>query len=781
MSRRIAAFVAVLTLVLTALSVSADDGAGRRAALRAAQEPLRDGKWDEAASALAAFRAKYAGTPEAVEAWVLEARAYLKGEKPREALAATTDFLAKHGADAWAGRMRHTAAKAYEGLGQPDKASDLLKALMDDATAPAALARIGALHAKLGDEDFDGVDVTDDLGRTVKKRNVQRARGSYRRALEIGAPPADKARIRERIATIEEELRRFAQAATMWDALLDDLRMKDRKRWPFRHEVLDEEALERFAVGRGRSMLGAGRRDEARADLSAALEAWPKGKRHMEILLLLGKERVLAWQQTNDDVAFEEGVTWLRRAIGEHREDPEAVKAQKELATVYMRRGKLEQAATEWLALVKRFPKDDFVPEARNEAARALQQAGKFDRAIQEWERFLGAHPNHELWEGVRASIVNAHYARAVDLKERDKITEAIEAYRAFAEKYPTEGRAPMALVAAGSLLRGEENHDAALAIWRGVTGRYAKSRMAPMAYGLIAVTLEDDLQRLDDAIEAYEELIKKHPRAPQAREASRRLERLRAKHLELRAEQVIGVGDAKAVHVLTRNIETLRVRVYKLGIEEYFRRKGTVQGVEKLQLEIVKPDWTLEWKLDPYKPFALIEADRALPVTEPGAYVVVAGDDDLTATCLLVVSDLEVVVKRARDRQLFVWAFDRKTQAPVAGAEVIAAGKGTLGRTGADGVWKGKSGSTSKAVLVTSKKGPATTVDRAPVSPFAAPGSGPRPMSTRTAPSTDPVTRCSGGRFSSTRTAVHTAWRRTPRRGSGSTTRVVKRCARPR
>ena len=61
---------------------------------------------------------------------------------------------------------------------------------------------------------------------------------------------------------------------------------------------------------------------------------------------------------------------------------------------------------------------------------------------------------------------------KAVDLKGRDKLQDAIEAYRAFAEKYPAEGRAPMALVAAGSLLRQEKNVDAALAIWRGVTGR---------------------------------------------------------------------------------------------------------------------------------------------------------------------------------------------------------------------------------------------------------------------------------------------------------------------
>ena len=78
------------------------------------------------------------------------------------------------------------------------------------------------------------------------------------------------------------------------------------------------------------------------------------------------------------------------------------------------------------------------------------------------------------------------------------------------------------------------------------------------------------------------------------------------------------------------------------------------------------------------------------MPVKERGAYVVVAGDDDLTCTTLFLISDVECVVKKAGGRQLLVWAFDRKTHAPVAGARVLAAGEGEVGRTGTDGVWIG-------------------------------------------------------------------------------------------
>ena len=173
--------------VLFSLQASADERAALQRALQQAEEPMRDRDWAEAAKRLGAFRAKHAGTPEAIEAWVIEARSLLLGGHGREALAATTDFLAAHGAVAWAGRVRYIAADAYEALSEPGKSADVLRERVDAVTAPKARAAIAAMHLKLADEDFDGVETKDDLGRTVKKRNVQRAYQEYARALSVGA------------------------------------------------------------------------------------------------------------------------------------------------------------------------------------------------------------------------------------------------------------------------------------------------------------------------------------------------------------------------------------------------------------------------------------------------------------------------------------------------------------------------------------------------------------------------------------------------------------------
>ncbi|MDJ0523704.1 MAG: alpha-2-macroglobulin family protein, partial [Planctomycetota bacterium] len=362
---------------------------------------------------------------------------------------------------------------------------------------------------------------------------------------------------------------------------------------------------------------------------------------------------------------------------------------------------------------VERFPKAEFVPQARDRAAQALVRAGRHDDAIAEWKRFLAAHATHPLWKSVRANIVTTAFAKGAALEARDDVGAAIEAWRAFAEAHEDDPRAPRALHLAARELRERKDHEAALTLLGAIAGRYASTGHAPAARLLAALILEDDLKRLDDAIREYEELIKKHPRTRQASQARQRIERLKRKHLEVRMDRVLGAGADPVLRVETRNIEKLRVRVYRLGLEEYFQRKGTLQGVENLQLEIVKPDWTSEWTIDGYAAHRLIQADRKLPISERGAYVVVAGDDDLTSTTLFLRSDLEIVVKKSEGKQLLVWAFDRATHKPVAGARVLAAGQGEVGKTGKDGVWIGtgkKQGIRARNVLVISDQGAAST-----------------------------------------------------------------------
>ncbi len=705
MSRRLIPFLLILLVVAVVVPASADENAVRRDALREAQEPLRARQWGDAVARLSAFRLQYPDSKEAIEAWVLEARALLLAGQAQEALEATSAFLARHGEEAWAGRIKHTAADAYAKLGRGKEAADVLRERVDAATSKEARAAIAALHVRLADADYEGVETKDDLGRSIEKKDMARALTSYRRALDVGLPMPESLRVRERVALCQEELKQFDGAVATWAGLLDEME---------RGEIPADDAMRQsWLVGRGRAALGAGKLDASRKDLREALASKPEGKLAMEVLLLLGEERLRTAELRNDDVAFEEGVTWIRRGILEYRNDPRAVDAQKRLAVGYEQRGQSEKAAAEWGALLERFPDDPFVPEARDRRALDLARAGRFDDAIREWERFLAAHPNDPRWQTVRGRILDAAFRKGLARAEAKDADGAVAAFRAFAEAYPTDERAPQALAAVGDLLRGEKDFEGAIQAWRHVEGRYAKTPSAPQTLLKIALTLEDDLGRLEEAVKAYEELIERYASTSEAGQAGTRLERLKAKHLELRMERVIGLDETPALRVVTRNIPKVDVHVYRLDMEEYFRRKGTVMGVEKLQLEVVKPDETAAWTIDEFKPFALYEVDQTVPVEGAGAYVVVAGDEDLTATVLFLVSDVEVVVKKVRGRDLLVWASQRKDQTPVAGARVLVA-EGTkvreVGKTGADGVWHSEVRRSADHVLVLSESGLAAT-----------------------------------------------------------------------
>lgn len=706
MRTRLTIAVLALAAFSLSLSASADPAADRRAALRQAQEPMRDRQWAQAAQTLADFRVQWANTEEAAEAWALEARALLLAGKAREALDATSAFLAAHGQDAWAGRVRHTAAEAHAALGDPAKTSELLHALAEDAAAPAARARIAALHLKLADDDFDGVETKDDLGRSVKQRDVARALASYQHALAVGLLPADEPRARERVAGCFEELGNPAAALEAYALLVKE---RDTAAAP-----AAPESAERWRVGQARAALRAGRLDEARALLIDARQKYPRGKLGLEVLHLMGQERLTPRDGRVDDLAFEEGVALLRQAVQEHRDHPDAPAAQRRLAEAYEQRGLSEKAAQEWSALVDRAPQHAGAPEARHRAALALAQAGRFDDAISEWNRFLSAYANHPLWPEVRERIAAAAFDKAGALKARGDVAGAVAAWKAFAEQRPDDPRAPTGLAEAARALRETKDAEGALGLLRAIAGRYATTPHAAAARLEVGLILEDDFKRLDEAVAAYEEVGAKHAGTPQAQQAAERLQRLKSKHLELRMERVQGTAEPATLRVVTRNIEGLRVRVYRLGLEEYFTRKGTLEGVEALQLEVVKPDLTTEWKFEGYRPFVLTEADRPLPVKGAGAYVVVAGDDDLTGTVMHMAGDVECVVKRGNRGDVLVWAFVRGTTAPVVGARVLMPTDGgvvrEVGKTGADGVWRGAPSSAGDKVLVLSEQGAASS-----------------------------------------------------------------------
>ena len=137
-----------------------------------------------------------------------------------------------------------------------------------------------------------------------------------------------------------------------------------------------------------------------------------------------------------------------------------------------------------------------------------------------------------------------------------------------------------------------------------------------------------------------------------------------------------------------TRNIDKLEMRLYRLDGEAYFRKMHTFRGMENLDLALIEPDKLWTYEVPDYEKHREIESAATLPVSEAGLYVVTAGDDELEATTVVVVTDIAVAVKAGR-RDILVYAQDAKTNRPRGGCRVLVSdGKRIIleGTTGDDG-----------------------------------------------------------------------------------------------
>ncbi|MFQ5845724.1 MAG: MG2 domain-containing protein, partial [Planctomycetota bacterium] len=330
-----------------------------------------------------------------------------------------------------------------------------------------------------------------------------------------------------------------------------------------------------------------------------------------------------------------------------------------------------------WREFLRRFPQHERAPQARIRLATGLTALHRYDDAIAEWQAFLAAHPNDPGWQKARAAIPQAVLAKARRAAERKKYSEAVVTYNRFLQDHPDHPAGAAVLLAVAEAHRHAENTEAMLRTYRTCSQKYRGRREGGIALFQVARHLDQGGQ-LPQAIEQYEAVAKEYHRWPEGQQARIILETLRRKALAIRAERIFGTAEAVTLHVETRNIRKLEARLYRVDLAEYFRKKKQVAGIENLAVDVVKPDRTAAIDLaDAYEPFRLFGREEGLPLEpgETGAFVVVLGEEDLTATTLTVVSDLRLVVKASRGH-LFVWAFRAADHSPWPGVRVdVAAG----------------------------------------------------------------------------------------------------------
>ena len=336
--------------------------------------------------------------------------------------------------------------------------------------------------------------------------------------------------------------------------------------------------------------------------------------------------------------------------------------------------------------------------DARNLLGRSYQLQRKFTAALEAWREYLAKHPSHHAWSDVQREIVNTEFLMAADKAQAKQYDEARKLWTEFLAKYPLDPRDPGILYAFGLMDFQQEKFTAAIDDWRRLVSKYPGTDDASRGQYMIAVTLETKLGKLDEALKEY----KKVESGACTNHAQIAIARLTTKSMAIATERIFRSDETPKIRLTSRNIESVTVRAYKVDLETYFRKMHNIQGVEGLDISLIDPDKTFEFKVPKYAEYQELESQIEVPLFKElkagvekalpaGAWAVTVSSKTLEATTLVLQSDLDLIAKCSRD-ELFVFAENMRTGKPWAGAKLlISNGQQVFAEatTGDDGVFK--------------------------------------------------------------------------------------------
>ncbi len=314
----------------------------------------------------------------------------------------------------------------------------------------------------------------------------------------------------------------------------------------------------------------------------------------------------------------------------------------------------------------------------------------KYTEAIAAWRDYLAKHPTHRLWSDVQREIIDAEYQMAVDRLEAKQFEAANRLFAEFMEKYPLDGRLPGIWMLMNHKACAEEKWGEAIANWRRIVSKYPESDEASAAQLAIADTLESKLGRMEEALEEY----RKVKAGSALGEALQAISRLSAASMAVATERVFRTDETPRLKLVTRNVESVTVRVYNVDLETYFRKMHQAQGIEGLDIALIDPDRTFEFKVPGYAKHRQLESRIDVPPPRgaaTGVMAVTVSGRTLEATTLVIRGDLDVIVKGSRE-EVFVFAENLRTGKPWPAARLlISDGRQIFAEaaTGADGVFQ--------------------------------------------------------------------------------------------
>jgi alpha-2-macroglobulin len=640
---------------------------------------------------------------------------YLKGRTLTElaryddAVAVYEQIEQDHAESRWVSRARFGRADIYVRSRNYLAAGQVYQQEAERLLSRGRKDELAAIYLEFADRYFEGIPADDPS--QAKQPDYEQALTYYREAVQLKPTAPVQRMIEFRIARCLEELSNWGEAIDAYESFLKswaDEKTPDEDRAP--PAVVAEAHYRLGHVQLSNNQAAAARRtwtdfladvppvadddaddaDEADDDEKPGAVNW-----HARAAYELPHTYGLPAPPTPGDLEL--AVALAERFLEQYPEHELAPKSELEIARGYLHHGRYEPAVARLKALIANdaYADSEQVPLARQLLGQSYLAQQSFDEAIAAFKVFLEEHPTDTNWADVQRQIVTAEFQKAAHARSEERYDDARRLWETFLNKYPLDPRAPAILyyfgqmkaadaaqqhrdrlnaaLDAGESAQAVDVNDAesqlyeqAIADWRKLVSKYPDSNEASRAALMIGITLEEKLGRLKEALEAYKQ-VAGHLQS----QAHERITRLTEPLLEIVTERKFRSDEVPRIRLITRNLEDVSVKVYRVDMTDYFRKMHLATGIEALDIALIDPDEQFEHQIDGYEKYRRIDADVEIPLGGPGVTAVTVSSDKLEATTMVIVSDLDIIVKSSRN-ELFVFAQNMLTGQPVADARLL-------------------------------------------------------------------------------------------------------------
>jgi len=297
--------------------------------------------------------------------------------------------------------------------------------------------------------------------------------------------------------------------------------------------------------------------------------------------------------------------------------------------------------------------------------------------------RYVARYSDGSDWSHAQRLMVDSEFQQCKKLAMDSQWEASREAYLNFLGAHPLDGRANQIMFTLGDLYRQEglllkeDNQKVArevllrkaIAEWEVTAQRLPGSQQASQALFQSGLLMELSLHELEQAVALYRACSF----GDSQHQAQSRLKAMLEDSLTVRTERTWRSHQDASFTLEARNLESVKVEVYRLDLETYFRKHLTYLGVENLDLDLIAADLEFEYEISAFEKYMPMTQQVALPVEGVGVWAVAVSSATQRATTLVMRSDLDVIVRSSTEEAL-LFVQDMRLGKPASQVDLVLA-----------------------------------------------------------------------------------------------------------